>query len=111
VKQEKPAEGILKKGVFGDSIWYYVPCDCDNHDHAHTIGVEADAVEVSVHIYTKVTTPFWSINRWKQMWRLLTRGYLEYEAVTVLNKQQAENYSAALSYAVKDVEKLRKQHK
>lgn len=110
-KAEQPAEGILKRGDFGDSIWYYVPCNCGDHNHAHTIGVEADPVEVSVHIYTQVTTPFWSVSRWKQLWQLLTRGFIEYEAVTVLNEKQAENYSAALSQASADVKKLRKQHK
>lgn len=103
MKPEKPAEGILKLNDWGESKWYYIPCDCSDPDHAHTVNVEADDHSVSVHIYTTVKTRFWEKRRWRQVWNLLTRGYAEYEASAILKEQQAVNYAAVLTSASNDV--------
>ena len=100
---EAPATGILKHNNYGDSIWYYVPCDCTDPDHSHTVDVEADDHSVTVTIYSKAKTKFWSKNRWHQIWDILTKGYTEAEVSIILTEQQAVNYSAALTSAASDV--------
>jgi hypothetical protein len=100
---EKPAEGILRLNNWGESIWYQVSCDCTDPDHAHTVEVEADDHSVSVTVHTTVKTRFWGRRRWQDIWSLLTRGYVEYEASVILKEQQAINYAAALTSAVNDV--------
>lgn len=103
MKAEKPAEGILKLNDWGESVWYHIPCDCLDSDHAHTVEIEADDHSVSVHIHSTVKTKFWSKGRWRQIWDILTKGYLEYEVSVILKEQQAFNYAEALTSAVNDV--------
>jgi len=103
MKPQKPAEGILKLNDWGESVWYYVPCDCSDPKHAHTVEIEADDHGVSVHIHTTVKTRFWEKRRWRQLWNLLIRGYAEYEGTAILKEQQAINYANSLTSAVKDV--------
>lgn len=109
MKTETPAEGILRLNDWGDSKWYYITCDCTDPDHAHTVEVEADDHSVSVTIYTTVKTRFWGRRRWRDIWSLLTRGYVEYEASVILKEQQALNYAATLTNAVADVKVFKKQ--
>lgn len=100
---EKPAEGILKLNDWGESKWYYVTCDCLDSDCAHTVQVEADDHGVSVHVYTRASTTFWSKGRWRQIWQILTKGYADMETSIILKEQQAANYASALTNAVNDV--------
>ena len=102
MKAQTPAQGILKSHDFGDSVFYYVQCDCGNEDCAHTVEVEADDWGVTVHLYHKQHTKWWDMGRWSQIWQILTKGYAEMETTIVMNDQTAENYSAALTSAVTD---------
>ena len=106
MKPEKPAEGILKQSDFGDSIWYQVQCECTDPDHCHVVEVEADLEvrDVAVHIYTDVSTPFWSKSRWKMIWEILTTGCAKHQACIILQSQSAVNYAAALKEASKQVQ-------
>lgn len=108
---EKPATGILKQGDFGAAMFYYVQCECTDPDCAHTIEVEADEIEVSVHLYHTQHTKWWEKSRWKQIWQLLTKGYAEMQTTIVLNEQTALNYSEVLKSAIKDVKTFREQRK
>lgn len=108
---EKPATGILKQGDFGAAMFYYVQCNCSDPDCAHTIEVEADDIEVSVHLYHTQHTKWWEKNRWKQIWQLLTKGYAEMQTTIVLNEQTALNYSEVLKSAITDVKVFREQRK
>lgn len=103
MKAETPAVGILKTNDWGDSIWYYVPCDCTDDNHAHSIEIEADDHAVSVNIYVTHTNKFWSVNRWKAIWALLVTGRIELQATTILQEQQALNYAKALTTAMNSV--------
>ena len=87
---------------------YEVSCDCTDSDHSHLVTVEADDATVTVYIYTNSTTPWWSRSRWRQIWQILTKGYCEMQAVTLLQPQQAVNYASALNQAAKDVVAFRK---
>jgi len=106
MKAQKPAQGIAKVNDFGDSIWYHVECECQYPDHCHTIEVEADheMKDVTVNVYTEVSTPFWSRSRWKMIWEILTKGYSSHEACIILSKQATLNYAAALKSAIKEIE-------
>jgi hypothetical protein len=108
MKAQVPAEGILKKNDWGDSKVYQIVCDCGAHGHTHHLWIEADQGEVSVQIYVDVKSPFWSMNRFKQIWTLLTKGYLKHETVISMSRQQSLNYAETLKKAVKDVEEFRK---
>ena len=47
------------------------------------------------------------MNRWKQIWQILTKGYLDLESTLVMNEQTALNYAETLKSAAKDVKELR----
>ena len=102
-----PAEGILKQGDYGDSKMYHVVCECGSDDHVHNLWVEAEDTGVNVIIYTTVKSPWWKWNRFKQVWFLLTRGYLEQEACLIMKEQTALNYAETIKLAVKDVSEFR----
>ena len=111
METETPAEGILKQNDWGDSKWYYVACDCSDPDCAHTVEIEADEYNVTVYVYTKSTTTFWSKRRWHQIWQILTKGYTEMETTVILREQQALNYAATLTNAVNDVKQFKEQQR
>jgi hypothetical protein len=103
LKSQIPAEGILKRNNYGDAITYQVTCECQDADHDHNVWVEADDHRVTVTTYTTQKSKWWSLNRWQTIWRLLTKGYVEYEANIIMTEQQALNYAETLKKAVKDV--------
>lgn len=105
---QQPAQGVLVVNDWGKSKMYKVSCDCMNDDCTHTIDVEADGHDITVTIYTQTRTNFWSKSRWYHIWRLLTKGYTDYETSIVMKKQVALNYANVLQSAIKDVEELGK---
>jgi hypothetical protein len=108
---QEPAQGVLLVNSWGSSKMYKVVCECGSDDCSHTIDVEAEDTGVTVTIYTKTRTNFWSMTRWYHMWTLLTKGYVDFETAVVMNKQVALNYADVLQLAVKDVEELRNERK
>ena len=109
MKTQPPAEGILLHRDYGDAKSYTLTCECCSTDCSHQVWVEADDTGISVTTYTKQRTKFWELNRFKILWRLLTRGYVEYEASIVMTEQQALNYARVLESATVDVAAFRKQ--
>lgn len=106
---QQPAEGILKQGDFGNAKSYQVACECSDVTHSHNLWIEADDTNnISVTVYTTAKSKWWKLNRWQTIWRLLTRGYVEYEASLILTQQQALNYAETLRSAIKDVEEFKK---
>jgi hypothetical protein len=103
MKAEAAAEGVLKRSDWGDSKSYQVVCGCGDTDHDHNVWVESEDTGVSVVIYTTNTTHFWSKGRWRQMWELLTKGYIKQEVSILMSEQQALNYANLLTQAVDDV--------
>ncbi len=51
------------------------------------------------------------MNRFKQIWTLLTKGYLQHETTICMSEQQAFNYAKALTSAVEDVKLYRNKRK
>ena len=107
MKLQTPAQGILKSNDWGDSKSYHVICDCGQPDHTHNLWVEAEDTGITVTIYVEVKSPWWSMNRWRQIWTLLIKGYLQQETVLTMNKQTALNYAETLKSAVKDVKEFK----
>lgn len=103
MKTQTPAEGILKKNDWGDAKMYQVVCDCGQPDHDHNIWIEAADTGVTVIIYATVKSAWWSMNRFKQIWTLLTQGYLQQETVLAINEQTALNYAETLKSAINEV--------
>jgi hypothetical protein len=106
MKAEKPAQGILKRNDYGNSMIYQVVCDCGDDRHNHNVYVEAEDIGVTVTIYTTVKSKWWELNRWQKIWTLLTKGYVEYETNIIMNKQVALNYADVLKSAIKDCEQF-----
>ena len=109
MKLQTPAEGILKKNDWGDTKVYHVVCDCGSDDHSHNLWVEAEDIGITVTIYVTVKSPWWSMNRCKQLWQLLTQGYLEQQTVLTMDEQTALNYAETLKQSIEDVQKFKQQ--
>jgi hypothetical protein len=109
MKAQQPAKGILTINDWGHSIMFKAVCDCGQPDHSHTLDVDADEVGVNVTIYTTSKTKWWNVDRWKQMWVLMIKGYIEEETVLSMDKQAALNYVSALSQSIAAVEKFQKE--
>jgi hypothetical protein len=107
MKAQIPAEGIFKHREWGDSVMYGVTCECTDPTHQHDVWIEADETGVTVTTYTQQKTKWWEFNRFKIIWILLTKGYVEYEANIIMSEQQALNYSETLKKAVTDVKKFK----
>jgi len=106
MKAEKPAEGILKRNDWGDTVTYQVVCECGDSNHDHNVWIEADDTErVIVTTYTQQKSKWWEQSRWRTIWTLLTRGYIEYESTIIMTQQQALNYAETLKKAVADLTK------
>jgi hypothetical protein len=110
MKAQEPARGILLINDWGTSKMYKAVCDCGDDSCTHTIDVEAEDTGVTVTIYTKTRTNFWSKTRWQHMWTLLTKGYIEFDTSLIMAKQVAFNYASVLQLAVSDVEEFRKKN-
>ena len=138
MKPQPPAEGILLHRDYGDAKHYTVVCECGCDDHSHHVWVESEESGITVHTYTEQTTDYWTeavkvrydidnkflqhlhwtvtgfVNDWtrrlKAIWKILTKGYIKYEASIIMTEQQALNYSAILNQSIKDI-KVFKEHK
>lgn len=134
---ETPAEGILKRGEYGDSKFYSVACSCGNDDHAIEFEVEADETGVTVNTWLTQKTDSWTEEFdkrydiedqwvqevewfWKDFWNGFFRrirltyqiwryGYVEYQSTTVMTEQQALNYAETIKSAITDVKAFRDQ--
>ena len=106
MKNQTPAEGILTRREWGDAYTYQVVCNCGSADHDHSVWIETDDnKEVTVTTYTQQKSKWWKMSRWSTVWRLLTRGYVEYEASIIMTQQQALNYAETLKKAIADLAK------
>lgn len=108
---QQPAQGVLLINDWGTSKMYKAVCECGNDDCTHTLDIEADETGVIVTIYTTTRTNFWSKNRWQHIWKLLTKGYTDFETCIIMKKQVALNYANVLQSSVKEVDEMRKMSK
>ncbi len=125
-----PAQGILLKSDFGDSKYYRIACRCGNEDDDINMNIESEDGTITVHVWTNVKTAWWRhrfadrdnflvhwclqrlndyLNRIDVAWTALTKGYVECESWTLMNKQEAYNLSNTINMAIDDVEEYEKQ--
>ena len=137
MKAQAPAEGILKRGDYGDSKFYQIVCGCGQEYHDHNVEVEAAETGVNVNIYATAKTNYWSEivekrydidNPWQQefdwfwkdlvnnfvrkvkvTWEVWTTGAVRVETTIAMSEQQALNYAETLKSAIKDVKDFRNQ--
>lgn len=138
MKAEKPAEGILGRGDFGDSKFYQVVCGCGQPDHDINFEVEAAETGINVNTYVTAKTDYWSeavkkrydidsewqqefdwfwkdlvngfVTRLKLTWTVWTKGYVQCETTIAMSEQQALNYAETLKQAIKDVKTFKEAH-
>ena len=90
---QEPAEGIAKIADNEYRKAYSVPCKCGCNEHTAVFEVSKehrDDDDVSLFVYVTAKTS-WQKNRFKHIWRLLTRGYIETEADVIITNQAAIN--------------------
>ncbi len=135
MKPEKPAEGILMIGDYGNSKFYKVVCGCGQPDHDLNFEVEAVETGVNVNTYVTVKTDYWSesikkrydidspylqeldwalkdiwnglITRLKLTWTVWTKGYVKCETTIAMSEQQSLNYAETLKSAIQDVKEFK----
>lgn len=135
MKAQAPAEGILKRGDYGDSKFYQVVCSCGQEYHDHNVEVEAAETGVNVNIYMTVKTDYWSetiekrydidspwaqevdwflkdlvngfVRRVKVTWELWTTGAVTAQTTIAMTEQQVLNYADTLKSAVNDVKQFK----
>ncbi len=136
ISAQEPAEGILKRGDYGDSKFYQVVCGCGQEYHDHNLEVEAADTGINVNLYITVKTDYWSetfekrydidspwqqefdwywkdlanglIKRVKLTWELWTTGAVTAQSTIAMSEQQAINYAETLKKAIKDVQNFKK---
>ncbi len=139
MKAQTPAEGILKRGDWGDSMWYQVTCGCGQEYHDHNVEVEAGETGVDVNVHLTVKSDYWGeivekhydidspwqqevdwfwkdlVNgfwrRLKVTWEIWTTGAVTAQTTITLTEQQAYNYAKTLESAVQDVKNFKDERK
>lgn len=125
-----PARGIMETGDYGDSKYYRIACKCGNPDDDIQLNVESEDNTITVHIWNTTKTAWWRcrfedhdnfiihwclqrlndyLNRIDVAWTALTKGYVETQSWTLLNKQEAFNLAYTIHRAIDDVEEFEKQ--
>ena len=103
-----PAKGILLQKEFKDSKVYTVACDCGDPAHGVTMWIESNAEidtdDINLTFYVETVSPWWNLGRLKQIWQIITTGYLKQEATVILSKQGALNLSTVIRNTVKELE-------
>lgn len=113
MEPETPAQGILKRNDWGDSMCYRVECECGSTEHGHEVQVEADQDGITVSIYVDAYTSyhhsFWDSmrSRLSIAARALFRGTVKVQAELMLREQQAVNYGHTLLNAVEAVKQFK----
>lgn len=111
---QQPAHGIAEMHDSPKTKSYKIYCQCGNPDHELLVSIEADGYGITVEHAVKVETDWWTKNskwsiinglwvRLKQTWNIWAHGHLYYHAYTIMDQQQALNYSETIKQAIDDV--------
>ena len=104
MQSQKPALGVMKQAEYDDCDIYIVACNCGCRDADHTVIVEGDASADYVGVTINTQQRWFGFKeKVRAIWRIITRGYVEYETGIVLNSQQASNYANALLESVERI--------
>ena len=104
---QTPAQGIMLDKDFGDAKVYTVACECGDPNHMANIWIEATSdakvQDVTLTFYVNTESKWWSINRFQQIWEILSTGYVKTESSIILNKQGAVNLANIITKTVDDL--------
>ena len=113
MKPQTPAQGIMLNRNWGTARSYTVACECGEPDHFPQMWIEvgdesdADLQNVTVTFYVETASPWYSLNRWRQIWTMLTRGHVRQESALILSKQAALNLSTVLRNSVAEMQQIK----
>ena len=113
MKPQKPAQGIMLDRNWGDARSYTIACDCGGREHYPQmwieVGSESDVElqNVTVTFYVETTSPWYRLNRWRQIWTMLTRGYVRQESTLIRSKQAALNLSTVIRNSVAEMQQVK----
>ncbi len=136
MKSEKPAQGIMMTGDYGNSKFYKVVCGCGQPDHDLDFEVEAEDTGVNINTFVTAKTDYWTesikkrydinnpylqeldwalkdiwnglVTRLKLTWTVWTKGYVRCETTITMSEQQALNYADTIKSAIQDVKNFKK---
>jgi len=112
MKPQTPAQGIMLNRNWGTARSYTIACECGDTDHFPQMWIEvgdendADFQNVTVTFYVETVSPWYSTSRWRQIWSMLTRGYVKQESTLILSKQAALNLSTVLRNSVAEMQEI-----
>ena len=112
MKPQKPAQGIMLNRNWGTARTYTIACECGELDHFPQMWIDigdesdADLQNVTVTFYVETASPWYSVNRWHQIWQMLTRGYVKQEHALILSKQAALNLSTVIRNSVAEMQQV-----
>jgi len=112
MKPQKPAQGIMLDRNWGDARSYTIACDCGGREHYPQMWIEvgdendSDLQNVTVTFYVETVSPWYRLNRWRQIWTMLTRGYVRQESTLILSKQAALNLSTVIRNSVEEMQQV-----
>jgi hypothetical protein len=113
MKPQKPAQGIMLNRNWGTARSYTIACECGVREHYPQMWIEVgseDDVElqnVTVTFYVETPSPWYRLNRWRQIWAMLTRGYAKQEHALILSKQAALNLSTVIRNSVNEMQQIK----
>ena len=103
-----PAEGIMLQKQWSNGKSYTIACDCGGDDHNVSMWIEVEGdkeiQEVITTFYVQTTTPWYSVSRWRQIWDVLTKGYVKQESTLILSKQSAANLASTIKTVIIELE-------
>ena len=106
MKPQTPAQGIMLDRNWGDARSYTIACECGGREHYPQMWIEvgseddAELQNVTVTFYVETVSPWYQLSRWRQIWTMLTRGYVRQESNVILSKQAALNLSTVIRNSV-----------
>ena len=112
MKPQTPAQGIMLNRNWGTACSYTIACECGSRDHSANMWIEvgdesdADLQNVTVTFYVETASPWYSLNRWRQIWTMLIQGHVRQESALILSKQAALNLSTVIRNSVAEMQQV-----
>ena len=108
MKNQEPMKGVSLLTDFRDGTKAYrINCDCHECTHDVTVWIEVDRLfkdcrDISVTFYADSRSSWLSKDRWKNLWRLLTKGYVETHNELILSEEVARNMTQVILSTIED---------
>jgi hypothetical protein len=112
MKAQKPAVGIMLNRNWGTARSYTIACECGGIDHYPQMWIEVgdesdqELQNVTVTFYVETSSPWYRVSRWRQIWSMLTRGYVRQESTLILSQQAALNLGTVIRNSVAEMQQV-----